>query len=80
VSRRYLVRWGHMHRQESVVETFPIALALFVLHYQEEGGAVVTGEGYDCDADDDGSFEVSDGLTSDEREAIEEVTREERVA
>lgn len=76
----YLVRWGYRLEQSASVETFPLALALFVLHYPGEGGAEVTGEGYDCDADDDGPFVVSDGLTEDERQAIEDISREEQVA
>lgn len=31
----------------------------------------VIGDGYDCDSDQDGFFESSDGLTDDERELVE---------
>ena len=33
----------------------------------------VIGDGYDCDCDQDGYYECSDGLTDDERERVEEV-------
>lgn len=33
----------------------------------------VIGDGYDCDSDQDGYFESSDGLTDEERELLEEL-------
>jgi hypothetical protein len=33
----------------------------------------VIGDGYDCDMDQDGYFESSDGLTDEERELLEEL-------
>lgn len=50
------------------VPTFQEALAL----YRSSRGASVFGSGYDCDSDEDGFFVCSDGLTEEERDALEE--------
>ena len=49
-------------------ETFAAVLELC----REHSGSEVFGPGYDCDSDEDGFFVCSDGLTNEERAALEE--------
>lgn len=69
----YTIQWGHMHAFWTRTESFPRALELFAEHHTGDCGAVITGEGYDVDCDEDGFHVVDDGLTDYEREAIEAV-------
>lgn len=65
-ARPYKVTWDCGYWE--TFATFPEALAL----YRERTGATIINlDGYDCDYDEDGFHCCDDGLTDEEREAME---------
>lgn len=68
---RYSVQFGHMRAQSRDFDGFEDVLRFCALVREQEPRAI--GAGYDCDCDEDGFHEVSDGLTDDEREQVESV-------
>ena len=70
----YTVQSGFYYDRSEHFGDFTAALACYRQRQTERYGASITGDGYDCDCDQDGFFCVDDGLSEDERERIEEAS------
>lgn len=73
-AKKYFVHWGYMQQHTDEFTDFEEALAYFAANNTGPSRARLVGEGADADCDEDGFHQVSDGLTEEERDRLEEVS------
>ena len=67
----YTVSYGWYRENWEKFDDFDAALKFYIRQGAHDGDAILVGDGYDCDCDQDGYFMCSDGLTEAERDRIE---------